>query len=159
MDDVVAWVIDPEGTEIAVVIGRGGLGKSKLLWEVASRAEGADVHLRFLAVGQQPVASDFDHLPRTGSLVVVLDDAHAIDRVAGIISQLWQSRPGARVLLATRPYGKVELDAEIWRLNQAPRTTAAMGAARPHPRRSGRTGSRPDVASAAAIRSRSSSPR
>jgi transcriptional regulator with XRE-family HTH domain len=124
VDEVVAWVLDPGGTEIAVVIGRGGLGKSKLLWEVASRAEGPEVQLRFLAVGQQPVAEDFDHLPRMGSLVVVLDDAHAIDRVAGIVSQLWQARPGARVLLAARPYGKVELDTEIWRLNQAPRTTA-----------------------------------
>jgi transcriptional regulator with XRE-family HTH domain len=124
VDDLVAWLNDPEGTEIAMILGRGGLGKSKLLWEVASRAESADVHLRFLAVGQQPVVADFDHLPRTGSLVVVLDDAHSIDRVAGIISQLWQSRPGAKVLLAARPYGKVELDAEIWRLNQAPRTTA-----------------------------------
>jgi transcriptional regulator with XRE-family HTH domain len=123
VDDVVTWVNDPEGTEIAMVIGRGGLGKSKLLWEVASRAESADVHVRFLGVGQQPVADDFDHLPRTGSLVVVLDDAHAIDRVVGIISQLWQSRPGAKVLLATRPYGKAELDAEIWRLSQAPRST------------------------------------
>jgi transcriptional regulator with XRE-family HTH domain len=123
VDDVVAWISDPEGTEIAIVIGRGGLGKSKLLWEVASGAKTAGVHVRFLAVGQQPVAADFDHLPRTGSLVVVLDDAHAIDRTAGIISQLWQSRPGAKVLLATRPYGKVELDAEIWRLNQAPRAT------------------------------------
>jgi transcriptional regulator with XRE-family HTH domain len=124
VDDVVAWVLDPGGTEIAMVIGRGGLGKSKLLWDVASRAESRDVHLRFLAVGQQPVSEDFDNLPRSGSLVVVLDDAHAIDRVAGIVSQLWQARPGARVLLAARPYGRVELDAEIWRLNQAPRTTA-----------------------------------
>ena len=124
VDDVVAWVNDPQGAEIAMVIGRGGLGKSKLLWEVASRAESADIHVRFLAVGQQPVAADFDHLPRTGSLVVALDDAHGIDRVAGIISPLWQSHPGARVLLATRPYGTIELDAEIWRLNQAPRTTA-----------------------------------
>ncbi len=123
VDDVVTWVNNPEGTEIAMVIGRGGLGKSKLLWEVASRADRADVHVRFLAVGQQPTAGDFDHLPRTGSLVVVLDDAHDVDRVAGITSQLWQSRPGAKVLLATRPYGKVELDAEIWRLSQAPRTT------------------------------------
>jgi transcriptional regulator with XRE-family HTH domain len=124
VDDVAAWINDADGAEIAMVIGRGGLGKSKVLWEVASRAESAGVHLRFLAVGQQPAADDYDRLPRTGSLIVVLDDAHAVDRVAGIISQLWQSRPGVKVLLATRPYGKVELDAEIWRLKQAPRTAA-----------------------------------
>ena len=122
LDDVVTWVNDREGSKIAVAIGRGGIGKSKLLWEAAARVDGADVHVRFLAIGQQPTAADFDHLPRTGSLVLVVDDAHGVDRVAGIISQLWQSRPGAKVLLATRPYGKVELDAEIWRLNQAPRT-------------------------------------
>jgi transcriptional regulator with XRE-family HTH domain len=123
VDDVITWVNDPEGTEIGLIIGRGGIGKSKLLWEMACRTESADLHVRFLAVGQQPVGDDFDHLPRRGSLVVVLDDAHGTSRVAGITSQLWQSRPGAKVLLATRPYGKVELEAEIWRLNQAPRTT------------------------------------
>jgi hypothetical protein len=122
LNDVVAWANDREGSKIAVAIGRGGIGKSKLLWEVAARVDTADVHVRFLAVGQQPTAADFDHLPRTGSLVLVVDDAHDVDHVTGIISQLWQCRPGAKVLLATRPYGKVELDAEIWRLNQAPRT-------------------------------------
>jgi transcriptional regulator with XRE-family HTH domain len=122
VDDVVTWVNDPEEAKVAMVTGRGGIGKSKLLWEIAARGESVGIHVRFLAVGQQPVAADFDLLPRTGSLVVVLDDAHGVDRVAGIVSQLWQCRPEAKVLLATRPYGKVELDAEIWRLNQAPRT-------------------------------------
>ena len=123
VDEVVRWINDPGGAEIGMLVGRGGLGKSKLLWEVANRTDGAAVHVRFLAVGQWPVASDFDHLPRSGRLVVVLDDAHAIDRVAGIVAQLRQTHPTARVVLATRPYGEVELDAEIWKLNQSPRTT------------------------------------
>jgi transcriptional regulator with XRE-family HTH domain len=123
VNEVVQWVNDPDGTEIATLIGRGGLGKSKLLWEVANRTDGAAIHVRFLAIGQQPVASDFDHLPRSGRLVVGLDDAHAIDHVAGIVAQLWQTHPTAKVVLATRPYGEVELDAEIWKLNQSPRTT------------------------------------
>ncbi len=119
--EIVRWLDDPGGAEIGMLVGRGGLGKSKLLWEVANRIDRAGVHVRFLAVGQWPVASDFDHLPRTGRLVVVLDDAHAIDRVAGIVAQLWRMHPAARVVLAMRPYGEVELDAEIWKLNLSPR--------------------------------------
>jgi transcriptional regulator with XRE-family HTH domain len=123
VDEIVAWINDPGAAQIAMVVGRGGLGKSKLLWEVASRAETTSVQVRFLSVGQQPAAADFERLPRGGSLVVALDDAHDIDRVAGIISQLWYSRPHAKIILAMRPYGKAEFDTEIWRLNQAPRNT------------------------------------
>jgi len=121
VDEIVSWVSDPARSEIAMLFGRGGLGKSKVLWEVASYAAAAEIHVRFLAIGQQPVAGDFEQLPRTGSLLIVLDDAHAVEHVAGIISQLWLARPGARVLLAARPYGRTELDTELWRLNQAPR--------------------------------------
>jgi transcriptional regulator with XRE-family HTH domain len=121
INDMVSWVVDPEAVEIAVVVGRGGLGKSKLLWEIATRDYPQETHFRFLAVGQQPAPADFNLLPRTGRLVVVLDDAHTIDRVAAIIAQLWQLRREAHVLLATRPYGETELDSEIWTLNQSPR--------------------------------------
>jgi transcriptional regulator with XRE-family HTH domain len=121
IDELVSWVSDPAGSEIGMLFGRGGLGKSKVLWEVASRVAAAGVHVRFLAIGQQPTADDFQQLPRTGSLLIVLDDAHAVENVAGTISQLWLARPCARVLLAARPHGRTELEAEVWRLNQTPR--------------------------------------
>lgn len=121
--DIIAWAISkPCESEMAVLVGRGGLGKSKLLWEVASRAENLGVTVRFLAVDQIPAVDDFDRLPRSGPLLVVLDDAQDIEHIAATISQVMLIRPGARVLLATRTSGKAELDAEIWRLNQKPRT-------------------------------------
>jgi hypothetical protein len=122
VDDIAGWASDQAATNIAVVVGRGGLGKSKLLWEVANRSKPEEIHYRFLAVGHDPTPDDFDQLPRTGRLVVVLDDAHGIDGVAGLVAQLWKQRPEAKILMATRPYGETQLDTEVWKLNQSPRS-------------------------------------
>jgi len=118
VDRIAVWATNPESPCIGLLLGRGGLGKSKLLWEVATRHCESEVNFRFLAIGQQPTPADFELLPRTGHLVLVLDDAHSIDRVAAIVSQLWQHRPEARVLLASRPYGETRLQTEVWALNQ-----------------------------------------
>jgi transcriptional regulator with XRE-family HTH domain len=105
---------------IGLVVGRGGLGKSKVLYEVA-RVESADdpVQFRFLDVQQQPSQENFDLLPLEGKLVVVIDDAHDVENVAAIAAQLRTLRPSAKLLLATRPYGETRLDADVWRLNES----------------------------------------
>ena len=105
---------------IGLLVGRGGLGKSKLLYEVA-RDESADapVQFRFLDVQQQPSQEGFDLLPLEGKLVVVIDDAHDIENVAAIAAQLRAQRPAAKLLLATRPYGETRIDADVWRLNES----------------------------------------
>ncbi len=53
LSDLRRWTTDSADSEIGVLIGRGGLGKSKLLHDLAAAAE-ADVDVRFLAVGQTP---------------------------------------------------------------------------------------------------------
>jgi transcriptional regulator with XRE-family HTH domain len=122
VEEIADWASDLSATNIAFVVGRGGLGKSKLLWEVATRTYPERIYFRFLAVGHYPAPDDFDALPRTGRLVVVLDDAHGIDGVAGLAAQLWQQRPNAKILMAARPYGETQLDTEVWKLNQSPRS-------------------------------------
>ena len=117
VDKVATWVTESDSPRIGLLLGRGGLGKSKLVWEVASRTYQPEVEFRWLAIGQQPTPADFELLPRSGTLVLVLDDAHAVDRVAAIAAQLWQHRPNARLLLAARPYGETQLQTEIWALN------------------------------------------
>jgi transcriptional regulator with XRE-family HTH domain len=116
--DVAAWVADLAASSIGLLLGRGGLGKSKLLWELATRPYDTEINFRFLGIGLQPTPSDFELLPRTNPLVLVLDDAHAVEHVAAIVAQLWKFRDDARVLLAARPYGETQLESEIWRLNQ-----------------------------------------
>ena len=120
LSDLRTWMTDSNDSEIGVLIGRSGLGKSKLVHDLAATAE-PDVHVRFLAIGQTPTPSDFDLLPSGRPLLVVLDDAHNIDGIAALAAQLRQHRPGARLLLASRPYGEAALDREIWQLGQTPR--------------------------------------
>ena len=119
LSDLRTWTTDSTDSEIGVVIGRSGLGKSKLLHDLAAAAD-PDVDVRFLAIGQTPTPSDFDLLPSGRPLLVVLDDAHNIDGIAALAAQLQQHRPGARLLLASRPYGEAALDREIWQLGQTP---------------------------------------
>lgn len=119
LSDLRTWATDSNNPEIGVLVGRSGLGKSKLLHDLAAAAE-VDVDVRFLAIGQTPTPSDFDLLPSGRPLLVVLDDAHNIDGIAALAAQLQQHRPGARLLLASRPYGKAALDREIWQLGQTP---------------------------------------
>jgi transcriptional regulator with XRE-family HTH domain len=113
------WIIDTTAPEIAVVVGRGGLGKSKLLHDLAVSPD-LNAEVRFLALGQTPSPTDFDLLPRDRQLVLVLDDAHNLDHVAAIAAQLRLHRPTAKLILASRPYGTAAIDAEIWQLGQAP---------------------------------------
>jgi transcriptional regulator with XRE-family HTH domain len=119
LSDLRKWTTDSGDSEIGVLIGRGGLGKSKLLHDLAAATE-TEVDVRFLAIGQTPTPADFDLLPSGRPLLVVLDDAHNVDGIAALAAQLQQHRPGARLLLASRPYGEAELDREIWQLGQTP---------------------------------------
>ena len=96
LSDLRRWTTDSADSEIGVLIGRGGLGKSKLLHDLAAAAE-ADVDVRFLAVGQTPAPSGFDLLPTGRPLLVVLDDAHNIDGIAALAAQLQHHRQGARI--------------------------------------------------------------
>src|SRR5258708_8733162 len=124
VEAIADWSDDGEGSPIGMLIGRGGLGKSKLLFEIASRKYDQSISFRFLAVGHTPMPESFDDLPNDSRLVVVIDDAHNVEAVAGIATQLRLQRPTAKLLLATRPYGEMLLDTEIWKLNQSPRATA-----------------------------------
>lgn len=99
---------------IGLIVGTGGIGKSKMLFEMSRRLE-ADgrVTVRFLDrdAGLGPGA--FDQLPQ-GRLVVVIDDAHDDQLGLGaVISGIRAANGTAVVLLATRPYGEPTIRREL----------------------------------------------
>ena len=94
------------GTDrLGCVVGRGGIGKTRLLSEVAVQSEAQEFEVRFLTVGAEVRPEHFELLPRSGRLVVIVDDAHDRSDTGGLLRGIFLRNPDAHVLLALRPYG------------------------------------------------------
>lgn len=90
---------------IGCVVGRGGIGKTRLLREVAVRTEAGGRSVRFVTTGADIKPEHFELLPATGPLLVIIDDAHERSDLAAILRAIGQRNPDAHVVIALRPYG------------------------------------------------------
>lgn len=97
---------------LAIATGAGGTGKTRLLKALADAAPAA-THVRLLSGDARVSAADFELLPHEGGLTVIIDDAHELTEVTGIVFGIWHRNPNARVVLATRPYGRQPLLEEL----------------------------------------------
>ncbi|MGO9151355.1 MAG: helix-turn-helix domain-containing protein [Acidimicrobiales bacterium] len=123
--DLLFFVEDP-AQRLALVVGRGGIGKSKLLKEVARlAAQNGNTAVRFLKPAAEFRPEHVDLLPNNQPVVVIIDDAHDRDDLAASVAELLRARTNLKVLLAMRPYGLDALSAELrqvgLRLGDVPR--------------------------------------
>ncbi len=105
LEDLVQFAAGPAG-RVGVLVGRGGTGKSKMLYELCQHLPGYEISVRFLE--RDPVIDHraFEQLP-AGQLLVVLDDAHDENAPIGkVVTGVLNANPDARVLLALRPDGE-----------------------------------------------------
>ncbi|MGQ4389323.1 hypothetical protein [Streptomyces sp. SAS_270] len=107
MDSLVPFATNEQGG-VALLIGRGGVGKTKIvtaLCEALREAEPA-VEVRVLGPGSAIGPGSFRDLPSTGSLLVIVDDAHDNTLpLEKIVSGIRSANGSANVLLSLRPYG------------------------------------------------------
>ncbi|WP_165350471.1 helix-turn-helix domain-containing protein [Xylanimonas protaetiae] len=103
LDELVAAAYQADAT-IAFVVGAGGLGKTRLLKSLADAAPAAS-EVRILPGDATVTASDLELLPQGGNLTVVVDDAHEVTDLTGIVAGIWRRNRSAKVVLACRPYG------------------------------------------------------
>ena len=90
---------------IGCVVGRGGIGKTRLVREVAIRAEEAGIRVLFVPTGADVKPEHFELLPASGSLLIIIDDAHERSDLAAIVRAIAHRNRDAHVVLAVRPYG------------------------------------------------------
>ncbi|MEV4349152.1 hypothetical protein AB0J83_32240 [Actinoplanes sp. NPDC049596] len=113
LGDLVEWLTTDERS-VALLVGRGGIGKSRLLRafaESATASHGFTVLFLDRTAAVQP--EDIEVLPAAEPLLLILDDAHESPSVAAMVSAVRRDRPTARILLAIRPYGLPNLLNEL----------------------------------------------
>jgi transcriptional regulator with XRE-family HTH domain len=99
----------------ALVVGRGGIGKTRLLIEVARQCEDAGSAVRFLGARTVATAEAVEQLPDDADLIVVIDDAHDRDGLGEILAALRRYKASARVVLGLRPYGELAVAEQLRR--------------------------------------------
>lgn len=105
----------PDESRVVVVTGRGGVGKSRLLIELAKRvAESGDTAVLWLRDQESPSPESLNELP-AGPLAIFCDDAHRrpdLDRLLSFVS----AREDKTVLfVGIRPHGQDALGAAGFR--------------------------------------------
>lgn len=104
------------GRRVALLVGRGGIGKTRLLRafaeEIATLQPG--VALWFLARGVQLTADNADELPH-GPCVIVVDDAHEREDLGTLLAlaRLRSRQSAVQVVLAARPHGIDHLRSQL----------------------------------------------
>jgi transcriptional regulator with XRE-family HTH domain len=102
------------GGALATIVGRGGIGKTRLLRALAQSAEqDGSANPRFLEVGATVQPEQYEILPPDDRLVIVIDDAHDRSDNALLIGGIRRFRPKAKILLSLRPTGLGSLTAEL----------------------------------------------
>jgi transcriptional regulator with XRE-family HTH domain/DNA-binding transcriptional ArsR family regulator len=113
LDQLVSAAYRADAT-LAFVIGAGGIGKTRLLKALADAAP-ATAQVRVLQNDTPVSAADFELLPHEGEITVLIDDAHELTEVTGIVAGIWRRNRNAKVVLATRHYGLQTLKEELAR--------------------------------------------
>jgi len=91
---------------VGMLVGRGGIGKTRLLHALWKRLAASETSVRFLE--RDPVIDHraFEQLP-LGRLLVVIDDAHDEEAPIGkVVTGVLAANPDATVLMALRPDGQ-----------------------------------------------------
>jgi hypothetical protein len=97
--------------QVLVLVGRGGIGKTRLLRAVATDQRSRREVL--IADDQVDLSAEFvEELPWTGPLVVV-DDVHRRDDLEPLLGAALRGEGSPTLLLATRPHKVEELRAQL----------------------------------------------
>lgn len=104
-----------EEHHVAILPGRGGIGKSRLLLEFSRLSDAAHPEraIRILNEGVPLSIEALDDLPPVPTLIIV-DDAHRVSDF-GLLTALLRERNDCRLLLATRPQGTDLLSSQLTR--------------------------------------------
>ena len=105
---------EPPDQQVAILVGRGGIGKSKILHALAQNfgVEHPGISLWFTAEGVPLTQGGADHLPFHSSVIVV-DDAHRRGDLPVLLALSRQRPHLVRLVLSCRPQGVSHLRSQL----------------------------------------------
>jgi hypothetical protein len=121
--------VDADKHRVAILSGRGGIGKTKLLHTFSQSfvSSHANYTLRFLADGLSVTTESLDELPMS-ACVVVVDDAHRRGNdVAALLAVMQQRTHPLKVILSARPQGVDHLNSLMNQAGVDEREIARVG--------------------------------
>jgi hypothetical protein len=102
--------------DIAILIGRGGIGKTRTLLAFTEQCSQnhQDIELRFVAEGVPITHESANELPEA-PCIIVIDDAHRRDDLALLFAIQKQRSQPTKLLLAARPQARGQLNGQLSR--------------------------------------------
>lgn len=103
-----------EDREITLLVGAGGIGKTRLIKEALERfgERSRGTTIRFLAQGGDVDAASLDALG-AGRKLLVVDDAHDRDGLQLLVRHALDPNRNTKLLIATRPYAEQRIRNEL----------------------------------------------
>ena len=126
LDRLLAFATAP-AESVAVLPGRGGIGKTRLLREFAGRHEEAPHAARILFIlPGMPITSTIAEELARSPCIVVMDDAHANDGL-DLLLAVARRTPNVKLVLSTRPRGVDRILSSLGRAGFDLRETVRFG--------------------------------
>ena len=105
---------ESESNFVYVLEAPAGSGKTRLLLGFADlKADDPTTSVRFLDPGSDVSATDFESLPETDRLIVLVEDAHRRTDLSSIIRGIRAKHSRARIVLAARSHSRTELQEQL----------------------------------------------
>ncbi|MFH1543235.1 MAG: helix-turn-helix domain-containing protein [Patescibacteria group bacterium] len=99
---------------VAIISGRGGIGKTKILREITNDTEVKSnfSHIFFASLGIEIEPKDLEGIPE--NTILIADDAHDRDDLNVLINGIVHQGLKCKLMLSTRPYGLEKIKASIF---------------------------------------------
>jgi hypothetical protein len=105
------------GSEKSILIlhGRGGIGKSKLIYEIYKEySNNQDIKFWFLRENSQLLAESFRQIPLKKKNIIVVDDAHRFSNLKLLIQLAFEHQQNIQIIFSLRNYGMDFLKFQIF---------------------------------------------